>query len=140
MIRLDEDLLPGSRRSGAEGNGSRCVVAAAFRKEAAACIVLAAVPAIPSTPVKGEANHRHRSGPSPSARERRGLSRWDQAWRDGQACRVLGGRVLERLRHWEPNLEDALRACLPMPQAEIRWVEQRSSVHDIGRPIVSRSR
>jgi phosphoribosylamine--glycine ligase len=129
LLRLEDDLLP-ALASGAAGRFEMSRLS--FRKEAAACIVLAAA-GYPEDPVKGD-----RIGGIEEANRHEGVKVFHAGtkMRDGHLVSA-GGRVLN-VCATGPILQDALRRAYDAA-GDIRWVNKVFR-HDIGRRIVSRSR
>jgi phosphoribosylamine--glycine ligase len=125
LLRLEDDLLP-VLAAGAAGNfGARRL---SFRKEAAACIVLAS-PGYPERPVSGDViQGLDRAAALPGIE----IFHAGTAWADGELVSA-GGRVLS-VCALDADLLGALRRAYAAV-AEIDW-PAKVFRHDIGRRLV----
>ena len=126
LLRLEDDLLP-VLAAGAAGNFETRRLS--FRKEAAACIVLAS-PGYPARPVSGEVIRGvDRAAALPGIE----IFHAGTAWADGELVSV-GGRVLS-VCALDADLLGALRRVYAAV-AEIDW-PAKVFRHDIGRRVIS---
>ncbi|MCB1054185.1 MAG: phosphoribosylamine--glycine ligase [Acidobacteria bacterium] len=125
LMRLESDLLPVLAAGAAGDFGEHRL---AFRKEAAACVVLASA-GYPASPIKGEVIEGLDTAASHEGVE---IFHAGTALRDGQVV-TAGGRVLG-VCAVAPRLEEALKRAYTAT-ADIHW-PNKVLRHDIGRRVL----